>query len=220
MSFSEKIDKNQENDGSVLRVGITGGIGSGKSTVARIFEVLGIPVYYADAAARRLMNEDDEIRQNLIKHFGPDSYKDGKLNRSYVSSIVFNNKEKLELLNQLTHPATIRDAHEWMQKQKAPYTLKEAALIFESGSAEHLDFVIGIYTPTPLRIQRIMQRDGVTREEVLQRMNRQINEEIKMRLCDAVIVNDEQQLLIPQVLELHRKLQNHDLSDFKKIDRK
>ena len=119
----------------MLKIGITGGIGSGKSTVAKIFEVLGVPVYYADAAARRLMNEDDEIRQNLIKHFGPDSYKDGKLNRSYVSSIVFNNKEKLELLNQLTHPATIRDANEWMQKQNAPYTLKEAALIFESGSA-------------------------------------------------------------------------------------
>lgn len=189
-----------------LRVGITGGIGSGKSTVAKIFETLGIPVYYADAAARKLMNEDAEIKKNLIEHFGPESYKDGKLNRSYISSVVFKNKEKLELLNFLTHPATIRDANQWMQQQHAPYTIKEAALIFESGSSEHLDFIIGVYTPAPLRIQRIMQRDGVTREEVEERMSRQINEEIKMRLCDAVIVNDEQQLIIPQVVELHRSL--------------
>lgn len=190
----------------MLRVGITGGIGSGKSTVAKIFEVLGIPVYYADEAARRLINEDEEIKKNLIEHFGPESYKEGKLNRSYIASIVFNNKEKLELLNLLTHPTTIRDANEWMQSQNAPYTLKEAALIFESGSSEHLDFVIGVYTPAPLRIQRIMQRDKITKEEVQQRMNRQIDDEIKMKLCDAIIINDEQQLIIPQVLQLHEKL--------------
>ena len=190
----------------MLRVGLTGGIGSGKSTVAKIFEVLGIPVYYADAAAKRLMNEDDELKKNIIAHFGRESYENDQLNRSYISSLVFNNKEKLELLNSLTHPATIRDANKWMQRQTSPYTIKEAALIFESGSAEHLDHVIGVYTPAPLRIQRIMQRDNTTREEVLQRMSRQIDEDIKMRLCDSIIINDEQQLLIPQVLELHEKL--------------
>ena len=190
----------------MLRVGLTGGIGSGKSTVAKIFEVLGIPVYYADAAAKRLMNEDDELKKNIIAHFGRESYENDQLNRSYISSLVFNNKEKLELLNSLTHPATIRDANKWMQRQTSPYTIKEAALIFESGSAEHLDHVIGVYTPAPLRIQRIMQRDNTTREEVLQRMSRQIDEDIKMRLCDSIIINDEQQLLIPQVLKLHEKL--------------
>ena len=159
----------------MLRVGLTGGIGSGKSTVAKIFEVLGIPVYYADAAAKRLMNEDDELKKNIIAHFGNESYKNDQLNRSYISSLVFNNKAKLELLNSLTHPATIRDANKWMQQQTSPYAIKEAALIFESGSAEHLDHIIGVYTPAPLRIRRIVQRDNTTREEVLQRMSRQID---------------------------------------------
>ena len=190
----------------MLRIGLTGGIGSGKSTVARIFEVLGIPVYYADTAARRLMNEDKELKKNIIAKFGEESYKDDQLNRQYISSIVFNDKDKLELLNSLTHPVTIRDANKWMLDQTSVYTIKEAALIFESGSSEHLDYVIGVLTPAPLRIQRIMQRDKISREGVLQRMNRQIDEEIKMRLCDFVINNDEQQLLIPQVLQLHEKL--------------
>jgi dephospho-CoA kinase len=202
----------------MLRVGLTGGIGSGKSTVARIFEVLGIPVYYADAAARRLMNEDEELKKNIIEQFGEESYINDQLNGPYIASLVFNDKEKLELLNSLTHPATIRDANKWMQQlaesrsqspaggQTSSYTIKEAALIFESGSAEHLDYVIGVYTPIPLRIKRIMDRDHITSEEVLQRMSRQIDEEIKMRLCDAVITNDEQQLVTTQVLELHNKL--------------
>ncbi len=190
----------------MLRVGITGGIGSGKSTVARIFEVLGIPVYYADAAAKRLMNEDEEIKKAIIAQFGPESYKDGKLNRAYISPIVFNDSTQLEKLNAITHPATIRDANEWMQKQNTAYTIKEAALIFESGSVEFLDHVIGVYTPLPLRVQRIMQRDGITREQVAQRMDRQLDENIKMKLCDSVLVNDEQQLLIPQVLALHSRL--------------
>ena len=190
----------------MLRVGLTGGIGSGKSTVARIFEVLGIPVYYADAAARRLMNEDEELKKEIIAHFGPGSYQDGRLNRAYISSIVFNDKDQLEKLNAITHPATIRDANEWMQGQTTAYTIKEAALIFESGSVEFLDHVIGVYTPLPLRVHRIMQRDGITREEVAQRMSRQLDENIKMKLCDSVLVNDEQQLLIPQVLALHSRL--------------
>ncbi len=190
----------------MLRVGITGGIGSGKSTVARVFEVLGIPVYNADAAARQLMNEDETLRQAIRKHFGEESYKDGILNRSYLAAQVFNNQEKLALLNSLTHPATIRHAEEWMQRQQAPYTLKEAALIFESGSSAQLDFVIGVYAPQALRIVRVTGRDQISREEVLKRMQRQIDETIKMKLCDTVIVNDDQHPVIPQVLTLHQQL--------------
>lgn len=189
----------------MLKIGLTGGIGSGKTTVAKIFEVLGIPVYYADEAARRLLNENEEVRSSIIKHFGKESYTNGKLNRSYISSLVFNDKEKLELLNSLTHPATILDANNWMQQQTSPYIIKEAALIFESGSAEHLDYIIGVYSPPALRIKRTMERDHITREEVIKRMTKQIDEETKMKLCDFVITNDEQQIVIPQVLQLHEK---------------
>lgn len=187
----------------MLHIGLTGGIGSGKSTVAKIFEVLGVPVYYADDASKSLMNRDEDLKGKLVEHFGEDTYVEGKLNRTYLSSIVFNSPEKLALLNSIVHPATIRDAAEWMQKQTAPYTIKEAALIFESGSHAQLDKVIGVQAPLSLRILRVMQRDNVTREDVLKRLEKQLDENIKMRLCDYVINNDEQELLVPQVLQLH-----------------
>jgi dephospho-CoA kinase len=189
-----------------LRIGITGGIGSGKSTVAGIFEVLGIPVYYADAEAKRIMNEDELLKEQIIAQFGKDSYAEGKLNNKFLANIVFNNREKLELLNSLVHPATIRDGERWMQQQTTAYAIKEAALIFESSTQAHLDYVIGVSAPEPLRIHRAMQRDNISREAVLARMEKQIQEVIKMRLCDFIITNDEQQLLIPQVIALHQKL--------------
>ena len=128
-----------------------------------------------------------------------------ELNRPFIASQVFTDNYKLDLLNSITHPATIADAKKWMQKQTAPYSIKEAALIFESGSAEGLDYVIGVYAPVALRIKRVMDRDKISREDVLKRMGRQLNEEMKMKLCDFVITNDEQHLVIPQVLELHQK---------------
>lgn len=189
-----------------LKIGITGGIGSGKTTVARIFEVLGIPVYYADDAAKRIMNEDLALREQVIKNFGELSYIEGKLNREYLASIVFLDKKKLATLNALVHPATIRNSNLWMKCQTTPYAIREAALIFESGAQDQLDYVIGVSAPVELRIERAMQRDKVTRQQVLERMNRQINETIKMRLCDFVVVNDGKKPVIPQVLKLHEKL--------------
>ncbi len=190
----------------MLKIGITGGIGSGKSTVAKAFEMLGMPVYYADVASKKIMNEDASIKQHIIELFGNQAYKNEQLNRYFIAEVVFNNPEKLEQLNAIVHPATIKAADIWMQLQTTPYALKEAALIFESGAQEFLDYVIGVYTPKPLRIQRVMQRDACTRDEVLARMNRQMDDEIKMKLCDYVINNNEQELVLPQVIELHEKL--------------
>ncbi len=190
----------------IIKVGITGGIGSGKSTVAKVFEVLGIPVYYADDAAKRLMNEDELLKTELQHLFGKETYIDGRLNRKYLADLVFNDEEKLSLLNSIVHPATLRDSDEWMMQQYTPYAIKEAALIFESGAQEHLDYVIGVSAPLPVRLQRVMKRDHVTREEVKARMEKQLDESIKMRLCDYVITNDEQELVIPQVIKIHQEL--------------
>ena len=190
----------------MLKIGLTGGIGSGKSTVAKIFELLQVPVYYADEASRRLYHTDPELMAQIKKHFGEDMYSEGQLNRNKMAEIVFNDPQKLELLNQLVHPPTLRDAQEWMLAQKAPYVIKEAALLFESGSAAGLDFIIGVQAPVAVRLKRVMDRDKTTREEVMSRMNRQINEDIKMRLCDFIIRNNEQELVIPQVLDLHQNL--------------
>jgi dephospho-CoA kinase len=190
----------------MLRVGITGGIGSGKTTAAKVFEVLGIPVYYADDAAKRLMNEDEELKQKIQQQFGDEIYKNGKLNKKKLADIVFTSPEKLALLNALVHPVTINDAERWMQRQTAPYCIKEAALIFESSAHEHLDYVIGVTAPAAERIQRTMKRDGTTREEVIARMDKQLDESIKMKLCDFVLNNAEYEMLLPQVLALHEKL--------------
>lgn len=188
----------------MLRIGLTGGIGSGKTTVAKIFEGLDIPVYYADDAARRLMNTNEELKISIEKNFGKESYKDGELDRKHLASIVFNDKEKLDLLNSLTHPVTIADAEQWITRQTSPYIIKEAALLFESGAAEKLDCVIGVYAPQHIRVKRVMDRDGLPAEEVMKRISRQIDEEMKMKLCDFVITNNEERLVIPQVLELHK----------------
>lgn len=188
----------------MLKIGLTGGIGSGKSTVAKIFETLGIPVYYADTEAKRLMNSSETLKKVIRQNFGEATYENDQLNRKYLAGIVFNNPEKLELLNALIHPVTINDAEQWMQQQSAPYSIKEAALLFESGAAENLDFIVGVYAPQALRIKRVMKRDGLTADEIMKRINRQVNEEMKMKLCDFVIINDEQELLIPQVLKLHQ----------------
>lgn len=190
----------------MLKIGLTGGIGSGKSTVAKIFEVLGIPVYYADAAAKQLMNENAELKKQLIFHFGKEVYTNNQLNRTYLASVVFGNTEKLELLNSLVHPVTIAHATDWFEQQHSPYVIKEAALLFESGTASGLDAVIGVTAPETIRIKRVMERDGIAADEVKKRMRNQIEDSIKMRLCDYIISNNEQEMVLPQVLRLHETL--------------
>ena len=190
----------------MLKIGLTGGIGSGKTTVAKVFTTLGIPVYHADLEARRLMENEPTLIELIRHHFSEKAYENGSLNRSYISSIVFNDKKKLDLLNSLVHPFTIEDGKQWMGRQKSAYAIKEAALIFESGSQDEFDLIIGVYAPETLRLFRTMQRDHIDKAIVKSRMQNQIKEEIKMKLCDEVLMNDEQQLLLPQIINLHHQL--------------
>ena len=190
----------------MLKIGLTGGIGAGKTTVAKIFETLGIPVYYADQEAKRLMETNAELIKTIKNQFGESTYSDGKLNRKILADIVFTNKEKLTLLNNLVHPFTIHDGLRWMSEQTGSYAIKEAALIFESSSSHEFDFIIGVSAPSALRFSRTMERDQETSAHITERMDNQMDETIKMGLCDAVINNDEEQLLIPQVIALHEKL--------------
>lgn len=196
----------------MLRIGLTGGIGSGKSTVARIFKVLGIPVYNADEASKKLMSEDQDLKNKIVAAFGDNSYNNGLLNRKFLSDQVFHDRKKLDLLNSIVHPATLKDVTAWLEKQDAPYIIKEAALIFESGSQKMLDYVIGVQAPLALRIERTMRRDHSTSEEVEARIHLQMDEEKKMQLCDFIIINDEQQMLIPQVLKLHNEFIENEKS--------
>ncbi|TWJ04706.1 dephospho-CoA kinase [Mucilaginibacter frigoritolerans] len=188
----------------MLKIGITGNIGSGKTTVSKIFEVLGIPVFYADDAAKNAMVNDVILINEIKIAFGDTSYfEDGTLNRKYIAGIVFNDNAKLAKLNSLVHPATFRAFDTWVKQHKhVPYVLKEAALLFESDSYKMCDYTIMVQAPLEIRIQRVMKRDGLTREEVESRNAHQFSEEKKSQLADHIIKNDDSQLVIPQVLNL------------------
>ena len=193
-----------------LRVGITGGIGSGKSTVCRIFESAGIPVYDADYWAKWLLNHETELKKEVAKIFGAGAYTtDGAYNRPFIAQEAFSNPEKLAALNAVAHPAVERHAQAWhAAKMEAgyPYTLKEAALLIESGSYKHLDFLIVVTAPEALRIERVMKRDGLNAAQVEARMRHQLPESEKVALADAVIVNDGAHSLVQQVWALHQEL--------------
>lgn len=189
----------------MLKIGITGGIGSGKSTVAKVFEILGIPVFYADSEAKSLMHTDALLIKSIKEVFGDEAYKDDQLNRKYIADIVFNNEQKLGSLNSLVHPAVFRSFDNWVKVQKSPYVLKEAALLFESGSFKLCDQTILVTAPEKLKIRRVMDRDNITEDQVRARINKQFSDEQGRKLADHVIINDEQHLLIPQVLQLHEQ---------------
>lgn len=189
-----------------LRVGITGGIGSGKSYVAKVFKALGVPFYDADKEAKELMNTNPEIRDALVRAFGREVYDaEGRLNRSYLASQVFKDKDKLDRLNAIVHPIVIQHGADWSVSQTFPYSLKEAALLFESGSYKQLDYTILVTAPEDVRIARVMQRDSVSRQDVLDRMSKQLPDEEKRALADFIIVNDGVESLLPQVLPLHEQ---------------
>lgn len=193
----------------MLKVGITGGIGSGKTTICKIFETLGIPVYYADDRAKALMTKDTLLKTEIKKIFGKEAYfRNGRLNRKYLASIVFANPNKLKQLNEAVHPAVFRDSLNWHNQQTAFYTLKEAALLFESGSYKMLDKIITVIAPQELRIDRVIKRDKTSRDAVITRINKQWPDKEKINKSDFIIHNDGKKSLISQVLHIHNALIN------------
>ena len=189
------------------KIGITGGIGSGKTTVCKMFEVLGVPVYYADDRAKYLMNHNVDLKNKVKELLGKKAYhRNGKLNRAYVASIIFKNKSTLKALNALVHPAVQEDSDRWFKEQKSKYAIKEAALIFEVKGERYLDKVIVVAAPETLRIQRVMNRDKVTKAQVKARMKNQFTQATKLKKADLVIHNDIDDSLIKQVMKIHKKL--------------
>ncbi|WP_086596868.1 dephospho-CoA kinase [Hymenobacter crusticola] len=195
----------------MMRVGITGGIGSGKSVVCRLFQVLGVPVYDSDFRAKWLMAHDVALRSELVAAFGAETFDAaGQLNRTYLARTAFNDPAQLTRLNQLVHPYVGRDFEQWAaERQQAghAYVLKEAALLYESGAYRQLDRIITVFAPLPLRQARVLRRDPHrTADDILTIVGKQLSEEEKLSRADYIIYNDDTQLLIPQVLALHTTL--------------
>lgn len=193
----------------MLKIGITGGIGSGKTTVCKLFEKLGVPVYYADDWAKWLMNNHESLKSQLIFNFGDKIYVDGILDRKLLASIVFTNQSKLNQLNQLVHPVVFDHLLNWQHEQEGknvPFTLKEAALLYESGSYKKLDKIIVVTAPLELRIKRVMQRDQTDEKSIQDRINKQMSQEEKVSRADYVIENIQWETLNIQVSDIYEKL--------------
>lgn len=187
----------------MLKIGLTGGIGSGKTTIAEVFKQLGIPIYLSDNRAKALMLENESLRISIIRLFGNQAYVAGELNTAYIAEKVFSNHEELKKLNAIVHPVLQEDFEAWSAMQQSPYIIKEAAILFESGANKGLDKVILVEAPKELKISRVVQRDNVTQEDVLARMDKQWSDEQKRALSDYIIINDEKSSLMEQVLKLH-----------------
>lgn len=190
------------------KVGITGGIGSGKSTVCIVFESLGIPIYQADLRAKFLMQNDPILIEALISTFGNDSYlSDGQLNRDFLAHTVFRDQKELEKINALVHPVVDKDFDRWVKQQNSKYVLKEAALLIESGSYKKLDYLINVYAPVTVRVSRVQKRNPKQPlKEIHRIIEQQTSEEVRNHLSDITIHNDGSSLIIPQVLGIHQRL--------------
>ncbi|MEZ4788764.1 MAG: dephospho-CoA kinase [Flavobacteriales bacterium] len=190
----------------MIKVGSTGGIGSGKTIVGRIFRVLGVPVFEADVEGRRLLAEDEETKASVLSRFGPEVFRSGAIDRAALGRLVFNDPLALRDLNAIIHPLVRKAFQAWAEAHTAPYVLMESAILAESGGHKGLDQVIVVTAPEPLRIRRVMERDGVEEEAVRARLANQTDEAGRLAIADHVIYNDDTQLVIPQVLRVHQAL--------------
>ena len=189
-----------------ITVGITGGIGSGKSTVCEIFKILGVPVFEADKVAKNLMNENIVIRQNLVEWFGNEIYSENQLNRKLLAEHIFNDNNLLTKVNSLVHPIVREEFEKWKNKQETVYSVYEAAILFESGFYKLMDFTVLITAPEQIRINRVMKRDNLSQDQVVARINNQWTDDKKRKLATTVIINDNKNLIIPQIIEIDKKL--------------
>jgi dephospho-CoA kinase len=194
----------------MFKVGITGGIGSGKSTVCRVFMIMGIPVFEADSIAKELMNSDIVIREQLIHLFGSSVYlPDQTIDRKFLSGMVFNNPSLLEQLNLIVHPAVRKSFEDWCLNQQSPYVIHEAAILFESGFYKLMDKSITVVTDETERIERVMKRNKTTEEQVRERIRNQWTDEQRIKLTDFVIGNNDNELIIPQIVEIDKKIRSN-----------
>lgn len=186
----------------MIKVGITGGIGSGKSVVAALLSVMGVPVYIADKESKRLTSTSPEIRKKLLSLFGETVFSGSQLNKQVLAALIFSDKKNLEEVNRIIHPVVLQDFLHWTEQQTTPFVAMESAILFESGFNTFVDVILTVTAPIDVRIDRIQQRDGLTKEQILQRLANQWPEEEKLKRSDFVLCNDNEQALIPQVIQV------------------
>lgn len=191
-----------------MKLGITGGIGSGKTSVSRVFNVLGIPVFSADAEARTIMESDEGIIGTINSITGRDMYRNGSLNRAELAELIFNNEELLKKINRTVHPVVLEYFKRWEKLQDAPYVIMEAAILFESGAARLVDRVLTVIAPVEERINRVIKRNNLTRSQVMNRINNQTSDEEKIKQSHYVIDNSENAMIIPAILKVHEEILN------------
>jgi dephospho-CoA kinase len=194
---------------SVKKLGITGGIGSGKTTVGRVFNVLGIPVFSADAEAREVMDIDTGIILRINTIAGKNLYESGSLDRAELARLIFNNARLLDKVNALVHPVVFSRFREWEKKQDAPYVIMEAAILFESGASKIMDRIITVVAPMEERVNRVIHRSNLTREQVIERMRNQMDDSERIKGSDYVINNSENEMIIPAVLRIHEDIMKY-----------
>ena len=189
-----------------MKIGVTGGIGSGKTSVCRVFNVLGIPVFSSDAVAREIMDSDHTIIDKVKSIVGKDVYSSGVLDRVELAGLIFNNANLLHEINKIVHPVVFDHFNQWVKTVSAPYSIMEAAILIESGASKLVDRIITVVAPVEERIERVVSRNKLTREQVLDRIKNQVGDEEKIRLSDYVIYNSEHEMIIPCILNIHEEI--------------